>query len=997
MNTGPMNPPKLAAVMTWAVALAAAAAWAEPSAPQSKLDLAGEWLMQSSFLERGAGSTLSQPGAAPTNWHRVQVPTTVLNALTKAGLYPDLRIGLKAYQIPDSSDEFNAKHDLARFSHLPGQRNPWRDPWWFRREFTLSKRPTDRRVWLHFDAINYRADVWVNGRQIADAWEMAGMFQRFQFDITEQARTGVNALAVKIHPVDHPGLPQKQVEVLGPDRGYQSELMRDVTEIMTIGYDCMMTVPDRNMGLWQDVWIDFTGPVDLRHPFVVTKLPLPETNRATLSVSAELVNVTASPVKGLLRGTLSGTGLRFQQPVELAPHATRVVTVDPRPVLQNPRLWWPRNYGAQHLYNLALSFEAGGVISDREEVKFGVREIGYEMHELNGWHGRRVLVNGRRIHCRGGYVQPELLFGWDARRLETEIRYYTEANLNLIYFEDIPNPPEPFLELCDRHGLLFGNVFYSCFWLRPGSAYPADFALLERCTVDLIKRYRNHPSLILYMAMNEEDTKEEVYEMWRRHLLALDGTRWFIPSAYFPSDRKTVGEWFKKDLPTGMTDKGASYSWAEPEQYFRWVRAGRNWMFMMEGGSASLPPISSLSRFLPEVNQPTAPAGDKYPLTADWAHHGANHYYRGYDAALRRLHGQPESVADYCWKGHLITADQHRSLFEAVNHRLWDITSGFTEWKINACEPSIQWQIFDWYLKPMVSWFYIKKACEPLHVQLNLPDRMVSIINTGLRPEKDLRVRARVWDGNARLLWENSSPGSVAANSYQETFAVPEPPGATPVYFVKLELADAQGRLVSDGFYWLRSKDTADYKSLQSLPPVRVKATCAVKKQGMERVARVSLSNPTRQIAFFVQLALTQGPGGAEILPVLWDENYFSLLPGERREIAARFAAADTDPTKPTLEVGGWNLETDFDCRSLEISPREPKAGQACTVTATIANTFLDGSRVFLRVDGHPAASAWGWARADKTQTLTFPARLERAGKRELVVGKKRIEITVAP
>ena len=105
--------------------------------PQNRLDLAGEWTMQSSFLEQGAGPNLSQPGHDTQHWHRVQVPTTVLNALTKAGVYPDLRIGLNAYQIPDASDEFNAKHDLAKFSHLPDQRNPWSDPWWFRKEFTL--------------------------------------------------------------------------------------------------------------------------------------------------------------------------------------------------------------------------------------------------------------------------------------------------------------------------------------------------------------------------------------------------------------------------------------------------------------------------------------------------------------------------------------------------------------------------------------------------------------------------------------------------------------------------------------------------------------------------------------------------------------------------------------------------------------------------------------------------------------------------------------------
>ncbi len=823
---------------------------------------------------------------------------------------------------------------------------------------------------------------------------MAGMFQRFRYDVTDRARAGRNILAVKIHPVDHPGTPDTQWIPLGKDRGYvDKQIMRDVTMIMTIGCDCMMTVPDRNMGIWQDVWIDQTGPVDVRHPFVVTDLPLPETSPAEPAISVELVNATPAPVKGRLSGAVAGTGVRFEQAVELGPNETKVVSIDPRPILNQPRLWWPVDHGEQHLYELTLRFAANGTVSDEERVRFGVREISCEMHQLDGWHGRRVLVNGRRIFCRGGYIQPELLFDWDARRMEAEIRYYARAHLNLIYFEDIPNPPAPFLELCDRYGVTFGNCLYSRYWLRPGTPYPDDFALLERCTVDLVKRYRNHPSLVMYMAMNEELTKEEVYEMWRRHILELDGTRWFIPSAYFPDDRKNVPEWFKKDLPTGMTDIGASYSWAEPEQYFRWIRRGRNWMFMMEGGSASLPPISSLSRFIPIPGEPDS----KGPFLLDraWAHHGANHYYKGYDAALRRLHGEPESVVDYCWKGHLVTADQHRSMFEAVNHRMWDITSDFTQWKINACEPSIQWQIFDWYHKPMVSWFYIKKACEPLHVQLNLPDRMVSVIN--LRPESinGLNATARVFDLDGKLRGEQSGRVDAPASGYRETFAVELPDGLTPVYFVRLDLKNSSGQPVSDNFYWLRAPGTSDYKALQTLPLVNLKADSRITRDGDRVRVRATISNPTDRIAFFVQLALTRSTDGMEALPVLWDDNYFSLLPGESRKISCEVEARDLGNAEPRLEVGGWNVEGDVRCDRLTVPPGEFKVGDTVVVSASISRTFLDGSRVALRVNGAPAASKWVWARDDKPVDVSFDIKLNEPGIRRLSVADKEISIKV--
>lgn len=960
-----------------------------------RLELKSGWLLQSSALVSEGGETLSSTGYQPGPWIATSLPTTVLSALVASGIYPDPRIGLNAYRIPDSSEDFNARHNLARFSYLPDGRNPWRDPYWFRREFDLPPLASGRRAWLHFDAINYRAEVWLNGHCLATPDRMAGAFQRFAFDITAHARPGRNTLAVKVYPVDHPGTPDTQGEVLGPDRGYQKEIMKDVTEVMSIGYDCMMTVPDRNMGLWQPVWIDFSGPVSIRNPFVVTRLPLPDTSFTTLTVSAELVNAAATPVRGTLRGEVAGTGLRFERPVELAPQETKAVTFDPSPVLRQPRLWWPRGQGEQYLYNLVLTFEAAGAAdgaSDRREVRFGVREVSSQMREINGYYGRRVLINGRKVFCRGGYIQPDLLLDCDARRMEAEIRYYAEAGLNLIYFEDIPNPPDPFLELCDRYGIMFGACHYACGWARPGTTHPLDPALLERCTVDLIKRYRNHPSLIMYMAMNEEDTRRDVYVSWRRLVLAQDGTRWFIPSAFFPSDRKDVPEWFKNDLPAGMTDKGASYSWAEPANYFRWVDGGRNWMFMMEGGSASLPPISSLSRFLPDLAE--AAPGPRFPLTRDWAHHGANHYFKGYDSALRRLLGEPDNVTDYCWKGHLLTADQHRSIYEAVSHRMWEVTSGLTEWKLNSCEPSVQWQIFDWYLKPMVSYYFIKKACEPLHVQLNLADRRVCVINNTKEARTGMEVAARVYDLNAKERWTGKAMIDAPASAYHESLVMPTLPDLGPLYFVKLELRDAYGGLLSDNFYWLPDKEGGELKPLEQLPPVKLEVSYTTETRGEETIVRARVANPGGPMAFFIQLAVTRGRGGEEVLPVIWSDNYFSLTPGETREVTARLATNGLTGAATTLEAGGWNIQTDYECTNLTLDKPEVRAGESVSVTAAIARTFLDGSRVTLLLDGRPAGSRWAWARTGRQDHITFKLPINTPGRHELRIGSQTTHLT---
>jgi len=961
-----------------------------------RMPLCEGWHLESSFRTKDDGEAISQCGYETRGWYPTRVPSTVLHALIDGGVYADVRLGLNSFRIPDSSDEFNQEHDLAKYSHLPGQRNPWKDPYWFRTEFRLPASSRSRRVCLNFDGIHYRADVWLNGRLIATADQVAGSFSRYRFDVTDSVRiSDPNCLAVRVHPMDHAGTPDTQLIPFGPDRKFQKESMKDVGLVMSLGYDCMGTVPDRNIGLWQGVYLDFRGPVAIRDPFVVTQLPLPETSPAALRVSAALVNSTASPQEGVFRGTIEETGGQFEQRFSLAPgesHEIVLSAADHAALrITEPRLWWPHNYGPQNLYHLTLQCEIPGQATDCERVEFGIRQVTRELYELDGAHGLRVHINGQKIFCRGGYIQPELLFDWDAERMEAEIRYLVGANINLVYFEDIPNPPNVFLELCDRYGLMFGNCFYGCYWMLPDRPYPEDLVLLARSTVDIIHRYRNHPSLVLYMAMNEGETREDVYSRWRREITERDGTRLFIPSGSFPDARTNVPEWIKPDLPSGANDyPPKSYGWVGPDQYFTWVRENRNWMFMLESGSPSPPAYDSLRRFIPDLE--CAPSGPTYPVTTAWAHHDACHYFAPYDAALRRLYGQPQNVLDYLAKGALLTADEHRAMYEAANHRMWDITSGFSEWKLNAAWPSVEWQLYDWYLRPTVSYYYVKKACEPVHVQLTPLDQTVAVVNNRLTPQEGLSVHARIYHLDGRLAWEKAESVNVPANYCREVFTLPQIPDLATVYFVGLQLTDASGDVVSHNFYWQAAKDPEDLANLDRLPLVRLTSSCEVEREGSQWTARVRVENPTRQVALLVHLVLTDGPLGNEILPVLWDDNYFCLAPGESRQILARLPANDSRRDPPVLEVGGFNVETDYRCLGLQLSKGPHKSGQPLIVSATIAETFLGGSRVLLRLDDDPVTSQWVWARGEKSAPVSFEVRPTRSGAHSLTLGRQTVQ-----
>ncbi len=948
------------------------------------------WQMRSSVLVADSGDRVSLPDYPTKDWHPTKLPATALSTLIRNGVYPDMRIGMNSFRIPDASDVFNQKHDLAKYSYLPNRRNPWRDPYWFRTSFQLPDSVPGKRVWLVLKGINYRADVWVNGRQIADAQQVVGAFSRYRLDITAAARPGPNGLALRVHPVDHPGLPDAQLEPLGQCRGFHKEIMCDVTLVMSIGYDCMPTVPDRHLGLWQGVELEWTGPVDIRHPFVRTELPLPATSPARLTVSAELVNCSDKPVQGLLLGRLEQTGGEFSTQIALQPGQTKEVVFKPEEhpalVVENPRLWWPNGYGQQPLYDLRLQVyvskpkqkeaqkteepvvlapspgqanawpafpaegrggapphpasaaaqpaspaegrggiqatavaisaahgpqakaEVLGELSDQEHVRFGIRQVSRELYRRGDAHGLRLYVNGQRIFCRGGYLQPEILFDWDAQRMETEVRYLAEARINLVYFEDIPVPPEEFLEACDRYGLMFGNCFYGCYWMQPGTNHPEDLDLLARGTVDIIKRIRNHPSLVLYLAMNEGEPRREVYTMWREAIQRHDGTRLWIPSGSFPDYRKEVPEWIRPDLPVGMNDyEPKSYGWVEPERFFRWVREKGNWMFMLESGAPSVPPIESLRRFLPDLHK-ADPASPIYPLTEAWAHHDACSYFKPFDQALRRIFGQPKSVEDYCRRAELLSYDQHRAMFEAAQHRMWEITSGFSQWKLNACWPSVEWQLYDWYLRPMVSFYAVRKACEPVHVQMEPLDRTVQVVNNRFEAVEGVRVRARLLDLESRVRWERQANVDIPANSVQEAFQVEVPEDISPVYFVRLDLLDRNGMPVSENFYWMARNELKQLAHLEQLPPAELTAQMTLHPQATETLAEVTVQNRSDRIAFLVHLSICQGSDGEEILPVWWEDNYVCLLPGESRRIRARFPTAQAGEQKPVVKLSGWNL-----------------------------------------------------------------------------------------
>jgi exo-1,4-beta-D-glucosaminidase len=238
---------KRAAVL---ILLGTSGVWSAPiaalSADEARFQIEHGWAIQSSAKVHESGAVISTVRFEPKGWYPARVPTTVLAALVAEHVYPDPYHGTNLLSIPGAAP---AGENFAN-RPMPAD-SPFRVSWWYRTEFHLPSGDSGKNLWLRFNGINYRANVWLNGVQIAQADTMAGMWRNFEFNVTQQARPGgENALAVEVFPPTP-----------------------DSLSITWVDWNPMP--PDKDMGIWREVFIETTGPVALRDPQVVTSLICP--------------------------------------------------------------------------------------------------------------------------------------------------------------------------------------------------------------------------------------------------------------------------------------------------------------------------------------------------------------------------------------------------------------------------------------------------------------------------------------------------------------------------------------------------------------------------------------------------------------------------------------------------------------------------------------------------------------------------------------------------
>jgi hypothetical protein len=412
---------------------------------------------------------------------------------------------------------------------------------------------------------------------------------------------------------------------------------------------------------------------------------------------------------------------------------------------------------------------------------------------------------------------------------------------------------------------------------------PQDPELFLANARDVISRYRNHPSIAVWFGRNEGVPQPIINEGLADLTATLDGTRYYTGSS------------------NAVNLQGSGpYNYRPPEQYFTELAQG----FSVEVGTPSLSTLESLRASIPEA--------DRWPLSDTYAYHdwhfGGNGDVATFMAALAQQYGAGANLEDFERKAQLMDYVSYRAIFEGFQAHLWTKNSGRLLWMTHPSWPSNTWQIYSSDYDTAAAYYAVKKACEPVHAQMNLPDFAPAVTNISRVAQSHLSLRTRIVSLDNRPLAERVDSVSVAANSVVTLAPLDLEPllAREGLVLVKLTLTDSRGATLSDNLYW-QGRDAASQRRLNDLRPQAIALSAHAHKTPEGTRVDVLLTNRGRAPALAAKITMLD-EHGARVLPVYYDDNYVSLLPGESRRIEVLCPA--NSGRCATVALRGWNAET---------------------------------------------------------------------------------------
>ena len=812
----------------------------------------GNWQLQRASEVSATGEEIAAAGFDHRDWITATVPGTVLASYINIGAVPHPNYADDVDQISESF---------------------FRSNFWYRDEFEVGDELDGEQQWLHFDGINWKANVFLNGQKLG---RIEGAFMRGQFNVTGLLKKGTNILAVEVICNDHFAAVKEKDEnttqynggLLGAD---------NPTFHATVGWDWITTVRGREVGIWNEVYLTATGMVTLSDPYVKTQLSA-DHQTAHVTPSVFVRNNSSRPVTGTLSGWIGDT--RFEQPVTLPANTEQEVAFSPRqyPQLSSDhfRLWWPNGYGEPYLYESGFAFTpvsspgATANVSSSISYQAGLREMTY----VDAKDSLRIYINGRRFIPLGGnwgFDEHNLLYR--SREYDIAVGYHRDMHFTMIRDWVGQVADEAFYEACDRHGIMV----WQDFWLaNPADGPdPYDDLLFLRNAEDYLRRIRSHASIGLYCGRNEGFPPEAIDRQLRAYVHTLSPGMEYISHS---SDEGVSG--------------GGPYWALTMKEYFR-RQTGK---IHSERGMPNVMNIESLRRTLsPDALWPQSRQWGQHDYTLQGAQRASE-----FNQFVREGLGEATSAEEFTRWAQLINYNGYRGMFESTSRS----RAGLLLWMSHPCWPSMVWQTYDYYFEPTAAYFGAKKACEPQHIQYNALTDSIEIVNHSAGWHKGMTATAIIYDLNGKRVCQQKSRLDSDEDTTQAwtTLSKLMPKAPSDVYFLRLMLSDKQGT-ISENLY-IMGREENNYQALLTLPKADVEQRAITKTMGDTQTITLTLRNQGKTPAPFLHLNL-KGTDDEQILPVVYSDNYITLMPGESKTVTVTWKQQDARGQEGRIEVTG--------------------------------------------------------------------------------------------
>ncbi|PSN74757.1 glycoside hydrolase [Corynespora cassiicola Philippines] len=825
------------------------------------------WKVQTSLVTGDDASELSAPSLDTSSWYTIGSKATLMSTLLENNIYSESEI---FYSINLQNVDYSQ----------------FRVPWYYRAVFELGP-SNGSHYQLKTNGISSRADLWLNGEIIADKDFQAGAYVGLTYDISKSAKEGENILLVRAYPTDY---------------------NRD----LALGFvDWNPYPPDNGTGIWRDVEIKKTGQVSVSPPRVTTTL------EGRVSIKVDVANQGDEDVQGEVVCTVvdpSGKELgSLRSELMMASKLQQKVTLGSD--VQDPQIWWPKQWGPQPLYSTSCTVYTSSGVSDRtQKTRFGIRTV---TSELNSYNDTTFFVNGEPFQVVGAGYTSDMFLRFDEAKLRAQFEYVLDMGLNTVRLEGKQEHPYLY-DLADELGLMV-MAGWECCNKWEGWSYndegsgitwsDPDYAIANNSMRHEAEMMQPHPSMLTFLIGSDFWPDDRATKMYVDALRAFDWDTPIIASASQRGYPSLLGNGGMKML--GPYDWVAPSYWYDPSK-----RLGSAFGFGSElGAGVGTPELSSLRKFLSPEDQDDLwrnPDKGLYHMSTNVS----SFYTRTiYNDALWARYGAPTSLQDYVLKAQMADYEATRAEYEAyaANWNAERPATGLIYWMLNNAWPSLHWNLFDFYLHPGGSYFGTKVGTRKEHVVFDYASKIVYLINRSLDIKGDREVEIEVLGLDGESISKKTVTGSTEPNASTKLSETVELPKDVLTFLLRLTLKEGEA-VVSQNTYWLSSKEDvldwdastwyhtpatsyADFTALNDMNKADVEVTSSG--------SNVVLENKSKVPAVFVRLNLVDGQG-EDVLPVVWEDNYVTLWPGERLELGVNYESGQSEVQ---VQVDGKNVD----------------------------------------------------------------------------------------